>query len=291
MWKFIRHHEFYLGIFILLFCFVWMIFFIGSYNWFIVLPLAISWVGLILILDFFERKYFQHTIIPDTHTRKRKLFIIAVVSLLFCVLLELFGVFINQLWYYPFWSLKLYLFLAPFGFVAYSLLLYILYEFARDAVMRFEKINFTVKPKKIFYETIINVELILGVVGYFLIIFNLSQKEAVPLDGFYMLASVLICTFFVFEFIGFKQNKQTLTYDIIGGNWWPILFIILANITAIILIEFANAPFQVWHFANWPYDNIRLLNVPIAALLIWPLQFPVFLSMLRTLFPSREVVW
>lgn len=291
MWKFVRHHEFYLGSLIFLFSVIWMTFFIGSYNWFIVLPLGISWIGLICIFDFFERKYFRHTIIPDTHIRKRKLFIITIVSLLFCVLLDGFGVFINQLWYYPFWSLKVYLFLAPFAYVAYSILLYILYEFARDFIVRFEKINFTTKPRKILYETIINMELILGVVGYFLIILNLNQKENISLNGFYMLASVFICTFFIFEFIGFKQNKQTLTYDITRGNWWPILFITLANITAIILIEFVNAPFQVWHFANWPYDDIRFFNVPIMAILIWPLQFPVFLSMLRALFPSKEVVW
>lgn len=291
MWKFVKHHEFYLGILILFFSVGWMIAFLGNYNyWFMVLPLGISWIGLIFLFDFFERKYFAHTLVPDTNKRKRKLFIIGVVSLLFCVLLDGFGVLIARLWHYPFWSLRIYLMLAPFAYVAYSILLYLLYEFARDFIMRFEKINFTRKPKKILYEIIMNIELVFGVVGYFANIFLVTQKN-LPMSGFYILFIFFASTFCLFEYIGYKQNKQTLTHDILSGNLWPILFIIIANIIAIILIEFVNAPFQVWHFVNWPFDNIRLLSVPVVAFLLWPLQFPVFLSMLRAMFPSREVIW
>ena len=305
MLKFIKHHEFYLSIFILFFSAVWMIVFLGSYNWFIVLPLGISWVGLICLFDFFERKYFAHSIIPDTIPRKRKVLIITTVSLLFCVLLDGFGVFVARLWYYPFFPLKVYLLIAPFAFGAYTLLLFILYEFIRDLVTHHRKINFAQSLGGRFYTTIMSSELTLGIIGYFLTIiyalkfltdshlspFIITQKGEVPFSGFYILTLVLISTFFIFEFICFKQNKQTLTHDILSGNFWPIIFILIANTLAIVIIEFANTPFQVWSFANWPYDHIRLLNVPVAALLLWPLQFYAFLSMLRALFPSKEVVW
>lgn len=305
MWKFIRHHEFYLGIFILFFSTVWMVVFIESYNWFLVLPLGISWAGLIFLFDFFERKYFLHSVIPDTAGRKRKLFTITVVALLFCVLMEGFGVFVARLWYYPFWSLGVYLMLAPFAFAAYTLLLYILYEFARDFVLRFKKINFNYPVNKKLYKIIMWGELVTGIIGYLLAIryaleflanplispFITNQKGVVPFSGFYIGTIVFISTFFIFEFIGSRQNKRTLTHDILSGNFWPVLFIIIANAIAVITIEFLNGPFQVWIFANWPYDDIRVFNVPIVALLVWPLQFPVFLSMLRALFPSKEVIW
>ncbi|OGI68002.1 hypothetical protein A3A05_00515 [Candidatus Nomurabacteria bacterium RIFCSPLOWO2_01_FULL_41_12] len=305
MWKFITHHEFSLGIFILFFSALWMTIFLGSYNWFVVLPLGISWAGLICLFDFFERKYFSHSVIPDTIWRGRKLFIISVVSLLFCVLLDGFGVFVARLWYYPFWSLKIYLAIAPFAFGAYTLLLFILYEFAKDLVTNHRKINLGHYVKKQFYEMIMNSELVLGIIGYLLSInyalrflanpslssFIINQKGEVPFSGFYIIILVFIATFFIFEYICFKQNKQTLTHDILSGNFWPIIFITIANIIAIVSIEFLNGPFQVWVFANWPYDNIRILNVPVVAMFLWPLQFPVFLSMLRALFPSKEVVW
>lgn len=305
MWKFIRHHEFSLGIFILFFSVIWMTVFLGSYNWFIVLPLGISWAGLIFLFDFFERKYFKHSIIPDSAGRQRKLFIIGVVALLFCTLLEGFWVFVGRLWYYPFWPLRIYLVLAPFAFAAYTLLLYMLYEFSRDLIMRYKKITLSCPVNKKLYETIMYGELVAGIIGYFLSIkyalkflanpllspFAINQKGVVPFSAFYAGLIVFISTFFIFEYICSRQNKRTLTHDILSGNFWPILFIIIANTIAVISIEFLNGPFQVWIFTNWPYDNIRLFNMPIAALLVWPLQFPVFLSMLRALFPSKEVIW
>lgn len=291
MWKFVKHHEFYLGILILLSCVTWITFLFKGQNWYKFLPLGISWIGFICLFDFLERKYFAHSIVPDTTQRKRKMLVIGFVSLLFCTILEGIGVFIFKLWYYPFFSLRIYLILAPFAFVAYTLLLYLLYEFARDFITRFKKISSTKKPNRMFYGAIINIEIILGVIGYFFIIFNLTQKENVSAGGFYILASVFVCTFFIFEFICFKQNKTTLTYDILSGNLWLILFIITANIIALIIIEFANIPFQAWAFAGWPLNDIRLFSLPVIAILLWPLQFPVFLSMLRAVFPSKEVVW
>jgi len=305
MWHYVRHHEFSLGIFILFFSIIWMTVFTESYNWYLVLPLGISWAGLICLFDFFERKYFLHSVIPNSAGRQRKLFIIGVVALLFCTLLEGFWVFVGRLWYYPFWSLKIYLVLAPFAFAAYTLFLYILYEFARDLVMRYKKINFYYSVNKKFYETIMCGELALGIIGYLLSFkyalefltnpllspFVINQRGIVPFSAFYIGLIVFISTFFIFEYICSRQNKRTLTHDILSGNFWPILFIIIANVIAVISIEFLNGPFQVWIFANWPYDNIRLFNVPVTALLAWPLQFPVFLSMLRALFPSREVIW
>ena len=291
MWKFVKHHEFYLGSLIFLFSILWMVSFLGSYNGFVVLPLGISWIGMICLFDFFERKYFRHTIIPDTHMRKRKLFLIIAISLLFCVLLDGFGVFITQLWHYPFWSLKVYLSIAPFAYVAYSILLYILYEFVRDLVMRHKKVTTGSNVSRKIYVLLMKSELVLGIAGYILNILLITRMYSSLSFRFYILITFFVSTFCIFEYIGFRQNKQTLTHDILSGNWWPIIFIFIANAVAVIVIEFANTPFQVWTFANWPFDHIRFLNLPIVALLLWPIQFPVFLSMLRAVFPSREVVW
>jgi hypothetical protein len=305
MWKFVARHELYLGIFILLFSAIWMTVFLGHYNWYIITPVGISWTGLICLFDFFDKKYFSHTIVPDTGPRERNMFLISIVSILFCVLLETFGVFIGRLWYYPFWSIEIYLILAPFAFIAYTLLLFVLYEFVRDVITRYKKISFGFRPERKFYGSVMDVELILGIIGYYFSIkralqflsspklssFVINQKGEVPFSAFLISAVVLVSTFFIFEFICYKQNKQTLTHDILSGNLWPIIFIMAANVIAIIVIEFANGPFQMWSFSNWPFDDIRILHVPVVALLWWPLQFPAFLSMLRAVFPSKKVVW
>ena len=304
MWKFVRGHEFYLGTLITIFCVVWMVAFFDNYNWFVVLPLGVSWLGLICLFDFFDRKYFAHTIIPDTVSRKKKMYRILLVGLVFCTVLEIFFVFIGRLWYYPFWSLKVYLLAAPFAYGAYTLLLFILYEFVKDAVLRYKKIQ-NLRVSKNFYKRIMVAELWLGIAGFTLSTyyalrflfdsrlssFLINQKSEVPASAFFFGVMVFVSTFFIFEYWGSRQNKQTLTHDILAGNLWPIVFILIANLIAVIIIEFLNGPFQVWIFANWPYDNLRMLNIPLTAILVWPLQFPVFLSMIRVLFPAKEAVW
>lgn len=305
MWKYISHHEFTLGILILIFCTIWLVVFLGDYDALSTMPIGFSWLGLIFIFDFFDRKYFYRSVIPDGKNRKRKFWIITVVSILFCVLLEITGVFVGRLWYYPFMSMKSYLLFAPFAFGVYTLLLFILYEFLRDFIASFKKIDSIGRISKSLYSNIMHIELILGIFGYFKAVdyilnflnnpglspFIISQRGEVPFPALFISGIVGVSTFFIFEFICFKQNKQTLTHDILGGNFWPIVIILLANTIAIITIEFANGPLQIWVFSNWPLDHIRILNIPVMAIFAWPFQFPVFLSMLRALFPSKEVVW
>jgi hypothetical protein len=254
-----------------------------------VLPLGISWVGFVFLFDYLERRYFSHTIIPDNQAHKHKFLMLIATSLLFGVILDGIGSFILKLWYYPVFSVIVYIIIAPFAFVAYMLLLFLLYEFIRDSILKFIKLNLG-KLRGDIYRMVMKVEILLGVIGYIFITYLLSTERA-PSNGFYILLLIFVCTFLIFEFIGFKQNKRTLTYDLLSGNLLPIIFILIANILAITFIEIANAPFQVWHFANWPFDDVRLFNLPISALLLWPLQFPMFLSMLRSIFPSREIVW
>lgn len=98
--------------------------------------------------------------------------------------------------------------------------------------------------------------------------------------------------FFIFEFISYKEGKKTLTQDLMQGNIYPIIGIILAGWIAIIGIEFVNAPFQIWIFANWPLNEVRIFNIPVVALLVWPFQFPAFLAMLRSAMGKREAsIW
>ncbi len=118
---------------------------------------------------------------------------------------------------------------------------------------------------------------------------QLSTKITVDLVSTF---AIWFGMFFLFEFLCYKQKKETLTRDIIRHNFIPLIAIILSSLSVIILIEWFNTPFQVWVFDNWGNNQFNFLSIPIVAYLIWPIQYLVLLPLIRFLDNSnRENIW
>jgi|SRR3989338_1774117 len=303
MLKIFLREELLLGSLLVFASIVWLAIFLGNYNFLTVFPIGFSWVGLALIVDYLERKRTSHGIIPSRSSWSTGVFRVASVAIIWSVILDGFGVFITRLWYYPYFPIKIYLIYAPLAYFAYTLLLFGLYEFVRDSQKT--PLKTLKKIRETIYQKVMKWEVIIGIVGtffsvaysyYFLAknnfdLNNITEPTRVTGQGWIIFLISLVSIFLVFEYICYRQNKKTLTFDIMRGDFYPLLSIIVASLIAIITIEIINIPFQVWTFDNWPLSNLRILNLPIVPLLIWPIQFFVFLSMLRSVFPSKEVIW
>ena len=57
------------------------------------------------------------------------------------------------------------------------------------------------------------------------------------------------------------------TRKVINLDFSPVMAIIFANLVAMVIVEYVNAFLGLWQFGNWPFDNIRLINIPVVALL------------------------
>jgi hypothetical protein len=101
-----------------------------------------------------------------------------------------------------------------------------------------------------------------------------------------------ISIFFLLETACFLLKKNTLTQDIIRGNFVPLISIFAASFLCIVFIELFNMPFQIWVFHNWPLNHIRLFAIPVVAYIVWPTQYLLLLPIIRLLDgKNAEQVW
>jgi hypothetical protein len=83
-----------------------------------------------------------------------------------------------------------------------------------------------------------------------------------------------------------------MLYEMIKGNYVPIISIFIAGWGSALLYEGLNAPTGLWRYSNIPLSEFNVFGIPILIFLIWPFQyFPLF-SLYRLLFKKEtEQVW
>jgi hypothetical protein len=258
--------------------------------------LLLSWLGILVTIDGVWILQGHDSILSvKQRTRLLKL---AAVSIVFGLLLEVFGAYFTRLWFYPEASLLLYCLLAAPAFISYGIILLFLYEFFDKHSTRRLKNSFS-------YKTLMEVELLAGMTlfGYSaLSLYNSFQRlpvevwridKGAQIDvSWWLPFCAMISLFFIFEYLSYRYGEKTLTEDLLLGNMRPILAILVASIVAILLIEYVNVPFDVWEFTNWPLQNTSIYGMPVFALLAWPFQFLALLSMVRfALKPSELKIW
>jgi hypothetical protein len=298
--RFFYNTEFVVGLLILIITFLLLYLDHPVYS------LAVSWFGYALIIDFLNKKINQHSYFPINQSRFNDLKNIFICALIFCFIIEFFGVYTLRAWYYPHMSALKYFILAPGAFFIYSFVLLSLYDIIKSKLSFFAPRGRTEDWKKAFYKKLIKIELILGFIGlataffYSLIMvskfniafFDFTKSTNIPFSWWQMFL-VGFSFFFIFEYIAFKQHKETLTKDIvISGNYIPLIAILIANFIAVVIFEFPNGPLQIWRFDNWFLNDLRFLNIPLFAFIAWPFQFLIFLPLLRIAFRSKDIdIW
>lgn len=263
------------------------------------IPLAVAWVSLILTIQSFDRYYYGKNI--WARTRKEKIDVV-IATFALCIILDLFGMLFTRLWYYPPGTFTMYLAIAPIFYFLYGKLLYLLYE----SIEEFFKPYFVDTGYSKYYSAVMDLQLGLGVLlsiisiyitaGYYRQINDTILKIGEP-GGFqvewWFIAIVLLAAYFLIEYLCYHSDKPTLTMNLLSGNFYPIISIVIASILAILLTEIVNAPFQIWSFSEqaWPYSHISLFKIPVIAYVLWPLQFLPLIGLFRYLYSDEREVW
>jgi hypothetical protein len=305
--RFVYLHEAMVGVLMFLLSLVLLFVFKynGGFSFWKSLVIGVNWVAVALILDFVHHKLYKKSYFPITRTRFKEFLRITVISVIFCVVLDLFGAFFTRLWYYPFFNFVQYALLAPIGFGIYTFSLFALYEIIKKKIDHNAPKGRLSNNQERLYKILMKAYFFISIIGFFLLgIWVTKAMNGVSISMFeinssynitqpwWIMIVVLFLLFLVFEAYCFALGKETLTRDIIRGNVIPIISIILANILGIVIFELINAPFQIWIFDNWFLNDMKLFTLPLFAILSWPFQFLAFLAMYRAVLPTnQENIW
>ena len=303
---FIKKHELILALFLIVLPYIFLINAGDNYTWSKMLPIGISWLGVLLFGDFLNRKTSNDKSLLSKKIMTKRVVTLSIASVIMNFFSDVTGSWLTRLWYYPNTSpITYFTFFAPLGYLFFGLILFIFYHTFKGLLNNKVKGGRTKKTDQKKYRFIINLYPLLALIlisislVYF---YNLSQTFPIdhliinlPVEMTVNLTSTFAIwfgAFFLLEFLCFKQNKETLTRDIIRHNYIPLIAILLSSVAIIILIEWFNTPFQAWTFDNWAGDKYQFLSIPAFAYLIWPIQYLVLLPLIRLLDNSnRENVW
>lgn len=303
---FIYKHELKIGILGFIFSFLYYLYFPGTLNFLRTIPLITSWISVFFIGDAINKNLGETSIFPHRKDQFKKLERLGLAALIMNMISDMTGAWLLKLWYYPAMPNPiLYLILAPIGYIIFGLILYVFYKLFKNHYDRNVLRGRLKKKKKNTYIATMYLELITGLIGmcmssYYIYIFSIENNiiwykvnQFVKAEVNLVMPIILwISIFFLLEFICFKLNRETLTRDLVRGNFLPLISIFMASVICIILVELFNAPFQIWSFTNWPYTHINLFNIPGIAYLLWPLQYLLLLPIIRILDgKNEENIW
>ncbi|MBI4099783.1 hypothetical protein HY440_02130 [Candidatus Microgenomates bacterium] len=214
--------------------------------------------------------------------------------------------YFGALWFYPFYSTLFYLIaiVALGGFIGYWLTIVISYDAAKEVLDEVVGEKDVTRDFR-FEKTVYKIFLVLGIAGTAISLhkiglntnflqnftFNVTTFKPPYLEFSY----VLLLTFsllFVFEFVEYYRHRTSLIKDVIHGYWNPLVAIVLISVVLGIYMEGQNLPIRLWVYVNWPWQEVKIFGLPILVLVVWPLQYVLFLSFYRAFGDRRsEELW
>ncbi len=85
---------------------------------------------------------------------------------------------------------------------------------------------------------------------------------------------------------------MTLLHTILRKNFIPLFAIIFASLIGIAAFEITNTPFLLWNYSDWPVFEYRFFEIPLLAIIWWPIQFVALLSLIRCVLRVEELdIW
>lgn len=300
---FIYRHELFLGLIGFILSFVYYLNYPGTLTIISSIPGIIFWLSVFFIADGINKNFKEGSIFPHRKDQIRKLESLSIAAFIMNLISDITGSWLLKLWHYP--PIKnpflYFALLAPLGYIMFGLILFLFYKFFKH------KYDYLVKPgrpttlKDKIYKIIMYLELFFGITGiitavkYYYNFVNTHKiiwykvYESIKADvNIGMFIILWLSIFFILEFICFTLKRETLTRDLVRGNFIPLISIIISSFICIILVEFINAPIQIWRFSNWPYQEINLFNIPLIAFLLWPMQYLLLLPIIRILDSKNE---
>ncbi len=198
---------------------------------------------------------------------------------------------LGRLWIYPYWTLPIYAFCFIPGFCAYWLLLAESYFLALRLIRR------ALPPPdsrpRLYAPAAGAAGTLLAAAGLLLAFhgaspFNLATPSRIhpPFAAFPLVSAGL---WLVLEYAAARQRKPSLLAACRHRDWAPLLAVLAAGWLLGLFMETANAALHFWRYTNWPLQNLTLAGVPVVVLLLWPMQYIVFLGLYTVL--HRGSVW
>lgn len=259
-------------------------------------------IGYIIFFDFLSYEFSGFSLLHSNHGGKFHILLIGWAVGLF---LEFYFDWIGKYWYYPKADTTFYLLILsafPFYFM------YILETYLGSKAM-FE--HFFVKRKrrldfsglKKFFISIgligtiglsVSTTLILLQLPYSTLngFFSVNRELPVSPSLFWYMTLTSFSLWLLLEFLEYERHETSLLLETIRGKPWPLLSTLIAGWIAGTIYEGFNVPIEIWRYANVPFMNLMLFGIPLAVLIVWPVQYLAFISMYRLLFKKEtEKIW
>lgn len=262
--------------------------------------IAASFAGLLLMLDGIASTVSRALTVGDVLKHPPTMAKIWVSAVFFGFSLDILGALTTRLWYYPKFDFVPAIAASPVLYGLYGVILLLLYRLFVAVIgevrWRSER---TVSPALTRFEGFLGVFLLGAVVGHMMVftadmgvgVLDISRAAGIAPAWWYPLIG-LLPLFLIGEWWSDAQGKPTLTAALAGGNVTPVAAIVIASICGIVLTEVAHIHVSLWRYGTWPLNSMRVLGMPLLAVMVWPTQFLAYLALLRSVCTEEElIVW
>lgn len=261
---------------------------------------AVFFIGNILIFDYLSERLSGYSLLKTPNRRKHFL----ILGLLFGIILEFYLNLVGKFWHFPYWDITFFLMIFVPGYAAYSFYLIEAY-LGTKAVLEHFFLRRHAPESFAGLKTIFTTVGILGAVmfsvGTTYLLLRLSpvgwqqgllinQPRAGDPAQWYWYFVIFIGIWLLLDFLEYQRHETSLIYEIIKGNYWPIIAIFVAGIVSAVVYEVFNLHGGLWRYnnSNAPFSNIQFIGFPIMMYIGWPFHFLPVLSLYRLLFKKES---
>jgi hypothetical protein len=221
-----------------------------------------------------------------------------IVSILGAAILEMVAQWIGKLWFYPFFTNQIYFSIFPYATSIYWLVIvesYLAVKIGLDYLYKGEhrsRDTYSLIEKKLYpklgYISLILIPPIFLLLiseydkfgGYF---FEIRRVVSININ-FILILLLFFSAWFILEMVEFFRKRKSLIKSITEGYYNPIIAIYIASFVTALAMESKNYYLEkYWVYANWPFQDVKFIGLPIVMLLAWPLHYIFFLSLMRSI--------
>jgi hypothetical protein len=244
----------------------------------------------IILCDEAANRLEQRSLISEVTLSRGRFFEFVAAATISGLLLDGVAQWVGKLWIYPYWTKGLYVSTFVLGFCAYWLLLTETFLLGRALLRVLARSLRRQAPPPWIARALRGSALCGGVLtisglalaargydsagGYYFEI-SLPSKPHVPFACFPL---IFVGAWLILEFLQHRRGRDSLLSSILRGEWITLASVLLPAWIFGLFMETVNTAGHFWRYTNWPLQPYTVLGVPVVVLLLWPLQYVVFLS-------------
>jgi hypothetical protein len=208
------------------------------------------------------------------------------------LLLDGIAQWLGKLWIYPYWNEVIYASTFVIGFCAYWLAAAESYLAVKAILCRCLHTAAPAAAPRSYpmalFRMIGVTGLALTVTGIVLLLDDYRRsggyvfeiRRALPVKahfGYCLMAFAGV--WLMLEWVQSALGGLSLLKTLLDGNCRPLFALLIASAAFGVFWETVNAAHHFWIYTNWPLPQWQFMNIPVMVLVLWPLQYLVFLSL------------